>query len=59
MGMRESSVCILRELGAAELAKEAGTSEEDIEKEIQMAGARVQVMALIPEHITGKRIHEA
>ena len=34
-------------------------SEEEIEKEIQMAGARVQVLCLVPEHITGKRIHEA
>ncbi len=42
-----------------ELARRFNPSEEEIEKEIQMAGARVQVMALIPEHITGKRIHEA
>ena len=34
-------------------------AEEDIEKEIQMAAARVQMLCLIPEHITGKRIHEA
>ena len=34
-------------------------SREEIEKEIQMHGARVQMMVLIPEHITGKRIHEA
>ena len=42
-----------------ELARRFNPSEEDIEKEIQRAGARVQVMALIPEHITGKRVHEA
>ena len=42
-----------------ELARRFNPSEEEIEKEIQMHGARVQMMALIPEHITGKRIHEA
>ena len=42
-----------------ELARRFNPSEEDIEKEIQRAGARVQVMVLIPEHITGKRVHEA
>lgn len=42
-----------------ELARRFNPSEEDIEKEIQMAGARVRVMALIPEHVTGKRVHEA
>ncbi|MBQ7651848.1 MAG: pyridoxamine 5'-phosphate oxidase family protein [Victivallales bacterium] len=42
-----------------ELARRFNPSEEDIEKEIQMYGAHMQMMALIPEHITGKRIHEA
>ena len=42
-----------------ELARRFNPSEEDIEKEIQMAVARVQMLCLIPEHITGKRIHEA
>lgn len=42
-----------------ELARRFNPSEADIEKEIQMAGARVQVLCLIPEHITGKRVHEA
>ena len=42
-----------------ELARRFNPSEADIEKEIQMAGARVQVLCLVPEHITGKRIHEA
>ena len=42
-----------------ELARRFNPSEADIEKEIQMAGARVQVLCLIPEHITGKRAHEA
>ncbi len=42
-----------------ELARRFNPSEEDIEKEIQMAGARVQVLCLVPEHITGKRVHEA
>ena len=42
-----------------ELARRFNPSEEDIEKEIQTAGSRVQVLCLVPEHITGKRIHEA
>jgi len=42
-----------------ELARRFNPSEEDIEKEIQMAGARVQVLCLVPEHITCKRVHEA
>ena len=42
-----------------ELARRFNPSEEDIEKEIRMAGARVQMLCLIPEHITGKRVHEA
>ena len=42
-----------------ELARRFNPSEEAIEKEIRIAGARVQVLCLIPEHITGKRVHEA
>ncbi len=42
-----------------ELARRFNPSEEDIEREIQSAGARVQVLCLVPEHITGKRVHEA
>ena len=42
-----------------ELARRFNPSEEDIEKEIRMAGSRVQVLCLIPEHITGKCVHEA
>ena len=42
-----------------ELARRFNPSEADIEKEIRMAGSRVQVLCLIPEHITGKRVHEA
>ena len=42
-----------------ELARRFNPSEEDIEKEIRMAGLRVQVLCLVPEHITGKRVHEA
>jgi len=42
-----------------ELARRFNPSETDIEKEIQMAGSRVQVFCLIPEHITGKRVHKA
>ena len=33
--------------------------EDAIEKEIQLAGAAVLVFALVPEHVTGKRVHEA
>ena len=42
-----------------ELARRFNPSEEDIEREIQQAGARVQMLCLVPEHITGKRVHEA
>ena len=41
------------------LARRFNPSEAEIEKEIQAAGARVQVLRLVPEHITGKRVHEA
>ena len=33
--------------------------EPYIEDEIRKSGAAVQVFALVPEHITGKRVHEA
>ena len=33
--------------------------EEAIEKEIRAAGAAVLVFALVPEHVSGKRVHEA
>ena len=33
--------------------------ESYIEDEIRKSGAAVQVFALVPEHITGKRVHEA
>ena len=42
-----------------ELARRFNPSDADIENEIRMAGARVQVFCLVPEHITGKRVHEA
>ena len=41
------------------LARRFNPSEADIEDEIRRAAARVQVFALVPEHITGKRVHEA
>ena len=41
------------------LARRFNPSEADIEDEICRAAAYVQVFALIPEHITGKRVHEA
>lgn len=33
--------------------------EKYVEAEIHQAGAAVQVFALVPEHVTGKRVHEA
>ncbi len=33
--------------------------EAAIEEEIRRAGAAVLVFSLVPEHITGKRVHEA
>ena len=41
------------------LARRFNPSEADIEDEICRAAAYVQVFALIPEHITGKHVHEA
>lgn len=41
------------------LAKRFNPSDADIEEEIRRAGAAVQVFALVPDHITGKRVHEA
>ena len=41
------------------LARRFNPSEEDIEDEIRRAASHVQVFALVPEHITGKRVHEA
>ena len=41
------------------LARRFNPSEADIEDEIRRASAHVQVFALVPEHITGKRVHEA
>ena len=41
------------------LARRFNPNEADIEDEIRRAGAYVQVLALVPEHITGKRVHEA
>ena len=41
------------------LARRFNPSETDIEDEVRRAGQHVQVFALIPEHITGKRIHES
>ena len=41
------------------LARRFNPSEGDIENEIKRAAAHVQVYALVPEHITGKHVHEA
>ena len=40
------------------LARRFNPSEADIEDEIRRAASHVQVFALVPEHITGKRVHE-
>lgn len=41
------------------LARRFNPSEKDIDDEIRRAGQYVQVFALVPEHISGKRVHEA
>ncbi|MBR1921045.1 MAG: pyridoxamine 5'-phosphate oxidase family protein [Kiritimatiellae bacterium] len=41
------------------LARRFNPSEADIADEIRRAAAYVQVFSLVPEHITGKRVHEA
>ena len=41
------------------LARRFNPNESDIEDEVRRAGQYVQVFALVPEHITGKRVHEA
>ena len=41
------------------LARRFNPSEEAIEEEIRQAAARVLVFALVPEHLVGKRVHEA
>lgn len=41
------------------LARRFNPSEANIEDEIRRASAHVQVFALVPEHIIGKRVHEA
>ena len=41
------------------LAQRFNPNAANIEDEIRRAGAAVQVFALVPEHITGKRVHEA
>ena len=41
------------------LARRFTSDERHIEDEIGKAGGHVQVIALVPEHITCKRIHEA
>ena len=41
------------------LTRHFTTDEKYIEDEIKNFRANVQVFALVPEHITGKRVHEA
>ena len=42
-----------------DLARKYNPSDVDIEEEIRRSGAAVQIFVLVPEHITGKRVHEA
>lgn len=42
-----------------DLARKYNPSDADIEAEIRRSGAAVQIFALVPEHVTGKRVHEA
>ena len=42
-----------------QLCRRFPMDEAAIEEEIRRAGAAVLVFALVPEHITGKRVHEA
>ena len=51
---REEAIEITRKLSRRFIQDEAY-----IEEEIRTAGARVQVLVLEPEHITGKTVHEA
>jgi hypothetical protein len=51
---REAALDICRRL-----CRRFPMDEEAIEKEIRLAGAAVRVFALVPEHVTGKRVHEA
>ena len=51
---RDKAIAICRRL-----ARRFNPSEADIEDEIRRAADHVQVLALVPEHITGKRVHEA
>ena len=41
------------------LSRRFTQNEKYIEDEIKNFGALVKVFALVPEHITGKRVHEA
>lgn len=52
--LREKALEICRRL-----ARRFNTDNDDIEDEIRRAGPRVLVFALVPEHITGKLVHEA
>ena len=42
-----------------DLARKYNPSDADIEAEIRRSGAAVQIFALVPEHVAGKRVHEA
>ena len=42
-----------------DLARKYNPNDAEIEEEIRRSGAAVQIFALVPEHITGKRVHEA
>lgn len=42
-----------------DLARKYNPNDAEIEEEIRRSGAAVQIFALVSEHITGKRVHEA
>ncbi len=42
-----------------DLARKYNPNDAEIEDEIRRAGAAVQIFALVPEHMAGKRVHEA
>lgn len=56
MGMRESSVCVLREVGAERLAKEAGVTEEDIEEAV---GRRISDISILADDFRELAVDEA
>lgn len=56
MGMRESSVCVLREVGSAALAKYAGLSPEQLDQAIEK---RITETGYLPECTEEQRVDQA